>query len=48
MGPVSRFPVKNIQAPIIMREDDARTVRLWKKTLCKNGENEAWFGNFNQ
>ena len=27
-----------------MRDDDARTVRLWKDTLCNNGENEAWFG----
>ena len=31
---------------IIMRDDDARTVRLWKETLCNNGENEEWFGNF--
>ena len=46
MGLVSRFSVKNIQALIIMRDDDARTVRLWKETLCNNGENEAWFGNF--
>ena len=46
MGLVSRFPVKNIQALIIMRDDDARTVRLWKETLCNNGENEAWFSNF--
>ena len=30
--PVSRFAVKNSQAPIDMRGDDARTVRLWKKT----------------
>ena len=29
-----------------MRDDDARTVRLWKETLCNNGENETWFGNF--
>ena len=47
MGLVSRFPVKNTQALIIMRDDDARTVRLWKETLCNNGENEAWFGNLN-
>ena len=46
MGLVSRFPVKNKQALIIMRDDDARTVRFWKETLCSNGENEAWFGNF--
>ena len=46
MGLVSRFPVKNTQALIIMRDDDARTVRLWKETLFNNGENEAWFGNF--
>ena len=45
-GLVSRFPVKNTQALIIMRDDDARTVRLWKETLCNNGENEAWFVNF--
>ena len=29
-----------------MRNDDARTVRLWKETLCNKGENEAWFGIF--
>ena len=46
MGLVSRFPVKNIQALIIMRDDDVRTVRLWKETLCNNGEKEAWFGKF--
>ena len=46
MGLVSRFPVKNMQALIIMRDGDARTVRLWKETLCNNGENEARFGNF--
>ena len=39
MDLVSRFPVKNTQAPIIMRGDDARTVRLWKEALCNNGEN---------
>ena len=38
-GLVSRFPVKNTQVRISMRDDDARTVRLWKKTLCNNGEN---------
>ena len=46
MGLVSRFPIKNTQALIIMRDDDARTVRSWKETLCNNGENEAWFGIF--
>ena len=46
MGLVFRFSVKNKQALIIMRDDDARTVHLWKETLCNNGENEAWFGNF--
>ena len=46
MSLVSRFPVKNTQALIIVRDDDARTVRLWKETLCNNGENAAWFGNF--
>ena len=46
MGLVSHFPVKNTQALIIMHDDDARTVRLLKETLCYNGENEAWFGNF--
>ena len=29
-----------------MRNKDARTVRLSKETLCNNGENKAWFGNF--
>ena len=29
-----------------MRDNDARTVRLWKEALCNNGENKAWFGNF--
>ena len=29
-----------------MRDDDARTIRLWKDTLCTNGENEAWSGYF--
>ena len=46
MGLVSRLPVKNTQALIVMHDDDARTVRLWKVTLCNNGENEARFGNF--
>ena len=46
MDLVSRFTIKNAQALIIMRDDDARTVRLWKESLCNNGENEAWFGNF--
>ena len=45
-GLVSLFPVKNTQALIDMRDDDASTVRLWKETLCNNSENEAWFGNF--
>ena len=46
MGLVSRFYVKNTKALIIMRGDDARTVRLWKETLCNNGDNKAWFDNF--
>ena len=46
MSLVSRFIVKNTQALIIMRNNDARTVRFWKETLCNNGENEEWFGNF--
>ena len=46
MGLVSHFPVKNTQALIIMRDDDARTFRLLKETICYNGENEAWFGNY--
>ena len=29
-----------------MRDNDARTVRLWKETLRNNGENKALFGNF--
>ena len=29
-----------------MRDDDARTVRLWKEALCNYGENKAWVGNF--
>ena len=33
MGLVSRFPIKNTLALIIMRDDDARTVLLWKETL---------------
>ena len=32
-GLVSRFPVKNTQALISMRVDDARTVRLWKEMV---------------
>ena len=43
---VTRFPVKNTQALIDMRGNDARTVRLRKEMLCNNGENKAWFGNF--
>ena len=42
----TRFPVKNTQALIDMRDNDARSVRLWKETLCNNGENQAWFVNF--
>ena len=45
-GLVSRFPVKTHGRLSGMRDDDARTVRLWKDTLCNNGENDAWFGNF--
>ena len=45
-GLVTRFPVKNTQAIIDMRDSAARTVPLWKETLCNNGENKAWFGNF--
>ena len=45
-GLVSRFPVKNTQALFSMHDDDARMVSLLKETLCNNGENEAWFGNF--
>ena len=33
MGLVSRFPVKNTQALIDMRENDARTVRLGKEMV---------------
>ena len=33
--------------PLIdMRDNDACTVRLQKETLCNNGENKAWFGNY--
>ena len=46
MGLVSRSPVKNTQTLIIMHDDDARTVQLWKETLCNNGENEALLSNF--
>ena len=46
MGLVTRFPVKNTHALIGMRDNDARTVRLWKEMLCNNGKNKAWFGNF--
>ena len=28
-----------------MRDNDARTVRLRKDTLCNNEENKVWFGN---
>ena len=39
----ARFPVKNTQSLIGMRDDDACTIRLWKEMLCNKGENEAWF-----
>ena len=29
-----------------MRDNDARTIRSWKETLCNNGEDKAWSGNF--
>ena len=29
-----------------MRDNDARTIRLWKETLWTNGEIKTWFGNF--
>ena len=45
-GLFTRFPVKNTQALIDIRDNDARTVCLWKETLCSNDENKAWFGNF--
>ena len=45
-GLVTRFPLKSTQALIDMRDNDARTIRLWKETLCNNGENKVWFGNF--
>ena len=45
-GLVTHFQVKNVQALNDMRDNDARTVRLWKETLCNNGENKACFGNF--
>ena len=47
MGLVTRFPVKNTQALIIMRDDDACAVRLLKETLCNIGENEATLGSNN-
>ena len=46
MGLVTRFAVRNTQVFIDMRDNDERTVRLWKETLCNNGENKALFGNF--
>ena len=45
-GLVTRFPVKNTEVLIDMCDSDAHTVCLWKETLCNNGENKAWFGNF--
>ena len=42
-GLVTRFPVKNTQVLIDMRQD-ARAGCLWKM-LCNKGENKAWFGN---
>ena len=43
---VSRFPVKNTQELIDMRNDNVPTVHLWKERLYNNGKNEAWFSNF--
>ena len=42
------FPASLLKhkALISMRDDSARTVRLWKETLCNDCENEAWFDNF--
>ena len=37
--------LKHTQVHIVMCDNDARTVRLWKETLCNNGENKALFGN---
>ena len=34
-GLVTRFPVKNTQALIDMRDNDARTVRLWKVNIMQ-------------
>ena len=45
-GLVSSFAVLNSQTLISMRHDDVRTVCLRQETLCYNGSNEAWFGNF--
>ena len=45
-GLVSSLAVKNTQAIIDMGNKDARTVRLWKETLCNKGENEPCFGDF--
>ena len=42
--PASLFKIT--QALIDMRDNIMRTVRLWKETLCNNGENKAWFCNF--
>ena len=42
----SRFAVQNKQALIDMRDNDARTVRLWKETLCNKGKNEPCVSNF--
>ena len=45
-GLVTRFPVKNTQVLIDMRDNHVPTVCLLKETLCNNGENKAWYGNF--
>ena len=47
MGLVTHFSVKNTQALIDMRDNDARTVRLWKETLCNNGENRHGLATLN-
>ena len=45
-GLVTGFPVKNKHTLIDMRDNDVRTVNLWKESLNNNGENKAWFGIF--
>ena len=37
--------LKNTQAFIDMRDNDAPTVRYWKEMICNNGVIKAWFGN---